>query len=185
MGKYQLERPWDWNERAEMYYNNERPTRTDYPFWWYKVEGDDIYLIKQITKFWGVIHNQNKYVLIEDESLISNLAKKHYLEDVDNETAYELERRSWMTLGEVDDLEKTPSEVVISYEGGGGCIYKFHPVHGRIVSCIWVDADGVIIYKSIFEYNHKHYAVKHGNSLGDRWSKDWDKQKEKYIWKKW
>jgi hypothetical protein len=182
---YKLEKAWDWNEQAEIYYNNERPDRTDYPFWWYKVDGDDIYLIKQISKFCGVIQRENRYVLIDDRSTVEKLAKRNYVDDIDQETASELERRSWYTLGEVQDLEPTPREVVISHENGGGCIYRFHPVHGRMISCIWINADGETIYKSIFEYNDKHYAVKYGNTLGDRWAKVWEKEKNKYIWKKW
>lgn len=185
MGKYKLEKPWDWNEQAEMYYNNQRPTRTDYPFFWYKVEGDDIALIKQISKFCGVIHQENRWVIVDERTVVEKLAKRNHMEEVDAETATELERRSWMTLGEVQDLEPTPKDVVISYENSGGCIYKFHPVHGRLMQATWINADGEIIYKSMFVYNDKHFAIKYGNTLKDRWAKVWDKVKNRYIWTKW
>ena len=185
MGKLQLERPWEWNEQAVIYYDGQRPDRTDYPFFWYKVEGLEIALVKQVDKFFGVIFQENRWVEVDDRTVVEKLAKRNHVDDLDLETATELERRSWMTLGEVSDLEPTPREVIISHESGGHCIYKFHPVHGRLSQTTWINDCGEIIYKAMFEYNDKHFAVKYGNTLGDRWAKVWDKVKNKYIWKQW
>jgi hypothetical protein len=110
--------------------------------------------------------------------------KRNAYYESDNETATNLERRSWTTLGEVADLEPSPKEVTIMYEEGGGCIYKFHPVHGQIQQSTYINQDGEIYYKSMFLYNDQNFAVEYGNNFGDKWAKVWNKEKEKYIWNK-
>jgi len=183
MPKYVLEKPWVWNEQAIMYYDGQRPQRTDFPFWWYRVQDLEISLVKQISQNCGIIFHENRWIEYDERTVVEKMAKRNVVEEMDSETATELERRSWMTLGEVEDLEPTPKEVVINHPSGGGAIYRFHPVHGRLWQCTWINSEGEIIYKSMFEYNDKHFAVKYGNSFGDRWAKVWDKEKTRYIWK--
>ena len=89
-----------------------------------------------------------------------------------------------MSLGEEINPEETPKEVTIVHPGGGGCIYTFHPVHGRMLQATWISQDGEIIYKAMYVYNDKNFAVKYGNTAGDKWAKNWNKEKEKYIWQK-
>ena len=45
-------------------------------------------------------------------------------------------------------------------------------------------AVGNQIYKAMYVYNDKNFAVKYANTAGDKWEKVWNKQKEKYIWDK-
>ena len=180
-----LQKEWTWRSDAEIYDEGQRPTRTDYPFWWYAVIGDEIELRKQVSKTFGIIFDSNKLVIQDLRSAVEKIDKKNSYYELDSETASEIERRSWMTLGEVVEPERAPLEVTISHPSGGGAIYKFHPVHGRLWQTTWINQDGEIIYKAMFEYNDKHFSVKYGNSLGDRWARVWDKEKSKYLWKQW
>jgi hypothetical protein len=51
-----------------------------------------------------------------------------------------------------------------------------------MLQCTWISQDGEIIYKAMYVYNDKNFAVQYGNTAGDKWSKVWNKEKEKYIW---
>jgi hypothetical protein len=182
MGKLVLEKPWEWNERALMYFDTQRPVLENFPFWWYHIEGREVRLIKQISKTCGVCFGENKWVEVDERSTVEKLDKRNAFYEVDSETATELERRSWMSLGESVDLEPTPKQVTIVHPNGGGCIYTFHPVHGRMLQCTWISQDGEIIYKAMYVYNDKNFAVQYGNTAGDKWAKVWNKEKQKYIW---
>jgi hypothetical protein len=184
VAKLVLEKAWEWNNQALMFFDHQRPAMENFPFWWYHIEGREVRLIKQISKNVSVIFGENKWIEQDDRTAVEKLDKRNAFYEIDSETATELERRSWMSLGEEINTDPTPKEVTIVYPNGGGCIYTFHPVHGRMLQCTWINQDGEIIYKSMYVYNSKNFAVKYGNSAGDRWSKNWDKQKEKYIWQK-
>lgn len=142
MGKLQLERPWEWNEQAEMFCYPDRPTRTDYPFWWYNVDGLKISLIKQVSKYFGVIFQENRYITAEQSAIVDNFSKIH-LDDYDSDTAEEIFRRSWMTLGEYvpDDYE---NEIIIEYPSGGAVVFTIHPKIKKITEVTQCDADGVL-----------------------------------------
>lgn len=180
-----LEKEWSWRKDADIYDEGHRPTRTDYPFWWYSVIGNEIELRKQVSRTFGIIFDSNKLVIEDTRTSAEKLNKKNSFYEIDSETASELERRSWMSLGEPEEVEKAPLEYTISHPSGGGAVYKFHPVTGKLWQTTWINSDGEITYKAMFEYNDKHFAVKYGNTLGDRWARVWDKEKSKYLWKQW
>jgi hypothetical protein len=184
MGKLVLEKAWDWNDQALMYFDAQRPVMTNFPFFWYHIHEREVRLIKQISKTCGVIFAENKWIEIDERSTVEKMDKRNAFYEVDSETATELERRSWMSLGEEINLEETPKQVTIVHPNGGGCIYQFHPVHGRMLQATWISQDGEIIYKAMYVYNDKNFAVKYGNTEGDKWAKNWNKEKEKYLWQK-
>jgi hypothetical protein len=180
--KLVLEKPWEWNEQALMYFDRQRPEMFRFPFWWYHIEGREVRLIKQISKNCGICFAENRWVERE-ATFAEQLQEKLATYEIDAETASELERRSWMTLGEVESLEAAPKQVTIVHPNGGGCIYNFHPVHGRMLNCTWINQDGEIIYKAMYVYNEKHFAAQYGNTTGMRMHKVWDKEEKKYLWK--
>jgi hypothetical protein len=182
--KLVLENPWDWNDHALMYFDAQRPVMINFPFFWYHIHEREVRLIKQISKTCGVIFGENKWIEVDERTTVEKMDKRNAYFETDTETASELERRSWNTLGEVVDLEETPKQVTIVHPNGGGCIYTFHPVHGRVLQATWISQDGEIIYKAMYVYNDKNFAVKYANTGGDKWEKVWNKQKEKYIWDK-
>ena len=177
-----LEKPWTWNDNALMYFDRQRPEMVNFPFWWYLIEGRTVQYIKQLSKNCGICYAENRWIE-RDDTIAEQLEEKSAVYEMDAETATELERRSWMTLGEVELVQPAPRQVTIVHPNGGGCIYTFHPAHGRMMQCTWMNQDGEIIYKAMYSYNEKGFAVQYGNTFGDRWAKDWDKEKKQYIWK--
>jgi len=173
--KLVLEKAWDWNDQALMYFDTQRPVMEKFPFWWYHIENNEIRLIKQVSKNFGVIFAENRWIPeVEDDGLIENNLNNWYnKEDLDQDTLGELERRSWITLGQfvVDDY---PNELLIEYESGGGVIFKFHPSTKKIIEVTKCNSDGIIIYhcKVFFEYvetkeTQERKVYKTGHSIMD------------------
>ena len=86
-----LAKPWDWNENAIMYTHPSEVVHEPYPFYWYRVTGLKIELIKQIDKFCGVVQAENEWIRDEVVEVTPTLS----VEDM------YIDRRSWLTLGEV------------------------------------------------------------------------------------
>lgn len=86
-----LKKPWDWNNNAIMYNHPSEVVHERYPFYWYRVTGLKIELIKQLDKFCGVVQAENEYVPDEVVDVTPTLS----IEDM------YIDRRSWLTLGEV------------------------------------------------------------------------------------
>lgn len=145
--KLVLEKPWTWNDNALMYFDAQRPEMINFPFWWYHIHDREVRLIKQISKTCGVIFGENRWIPeVEDIGILTTDLKGHYnKEDYDIDTINELERRSWITLGQfvVDDY---PNESLIEYPGGGGAIFKFDPMTKKILEVTQIDGDGIIFY---------------------------------------
>jgi hypothetical protein len=182
--KLVLEKPWTWNENTLMYFDQQRPEFINFPFWWYHIQEREIRLIKQISKNCSVIFGENKWIEQDERTAVAKMDKRNAYYETDSETATDLERRSWATLGDMADLEPTPKQVTIVHPCGGGCIYTFHPVHGKMLQCTWINQDGQIIYKAMYIYNDDNFAMKYANTEKDKWQKNWNKEKEKYIWQK-
>lgn len=145
--KLVLEKPWDWNDQALMYFDCQRPVMTRFPFWWYHVEGRQVRLIKQISKTFGVCFAENRWIeeVEENGDYALNLENIYSHLEYDSNTISELERRSWMTLGQfvIDDYA---NEFMIEYPSGGGVIFKFHPMTKKIIEVTKCDSDGIIVY---------------------------------------
>jgi hypothetical protein len=151
--KLVLEKEWQWNDQVLMYFDDNRPEMVNFPFWWYHIENRNIKFIKQVSKTFGVVFAENRWIPeVEDIGILTTDLKGHYnKEDYDSDTINELERRSWITLGQfvVDDY---PNESLIEYPGGGGAIFKFHPMTKKILEVTQIDSDGIIFYNCKVEF---------------------------------
>jgi len=145
--KLVLEKKWTWNDQILMYFDHQRPDMVNFPFWWYHIEDREIRLIKQVSKTFGVVFAENRWIPEPEdiELTVKNLSSYYEDNDLDSDTLTELERRSWCTLGQfiVDDY---PNELLIEYSSGGGVIFKFHPTTKKIMEVTKCNSDGIIIY---------------------------------------
>ena len=170
--KLVLEKAWDWNDQALMYFDTQRPVMEKFPFWWYHIENNEIRLIKQVSKNFGVIFAENRWIPeVEDEqTTVSNLQKYLDQSDLDVDTLSELERRSWMTLGEFN-IEDYPLEQIVEYPSGGGAIFTFHPMLKRIIKIDQCNADGELIYTVRVEYKEEETKNDKNEVVGKRYFK--------------
>ena len=87
-----LSKPWVWRENAVIYTHPSEVIHEPYPFYWYRATGLQIELVKQVSKFCGIVQDWNEYIVeaapVEATPVLS-------VEDM------YIDRRSWMTLGEV------------------------------------------------------------------------------------
>lgn len=88
-----LAKPWHWNNNAIMYTNLSEVVHEPYPFYWYWVTGLDIMLVKQINKFCGVVQAENHF--IPTTPVVVDPTPTKSVDDM------YIDRRSWLTLGEV------------------------------------------------------------------------------------
>jgi hypothetical protein len=89
-----LSKPWVWRENAVIYTHPSQVIHEPYPFYWYRATGLQIELVKQVSKFCGVIQDCNYYVT-EQSNVTEVEAPVLSVEDM------YIDRRSWMTLGDV------------------------------------------------------------------------------------
>ncbi|MEI7489631.1 MAG: hypothetical protein WCJ72_19875 [Chryseobacterium sp.] len=145
--KLVLEKDWTWNDNVLMYFDHNRPEMVKFPFWWYHIQDREIRFIKQVSKTFGVVFAENRWIPEPEdiELTVKNLSSYYEDNDLDSDTLTELERRSWVTLGQfvVDDY---PNELLIEYPSGGGVIFKFHPTTKKIMEVTKCNSDGIIIY---------------------------------------
>ena len=86
-----LLKPWVWREDAVIYTSAFDVVHQPYPFYWYRATGLQIELVKQVSKFCGIVQDSNEYIVeavVETTPILS-------VEDM------YIDRRSWLTLGEV------------------------------------------------------------------------------------
>jgi hypothetical protein len=83
-----LAKPWDWRPNTPFYNHPSEVVHERYPFYWYRVTGLQIELVKQISLYFGVVQAENFYV---DDKPAVNLSS--------TEDMY-IDQRSWLTLGE-------------------------------------------------------------------------------------
>ena len=86
-----LSKPWVWREDAVIYNHPSEVIQQPYPFYWYRTTGLQIELVKQVSKFCGIVQDSNEYIVeavVEATPVLS-------VEDM------YIDRRSWLTLGEV------------------------------------------------------------------------------------
>jgi hypothetical protein len=86
-----LSKPWVWRENAVIYNHPSEVIHEPYPFYWYRATGLHIELVKQVSKYCGIVQDSNEYIVeavVEATPVLS-------VEDM------YIDRRSWMTLGEV------------------------------------------------------------------------------------
>ena len=118
--KHKLRKPWDWRD-CPIYYGSSLEWIKDqyeFPFYWYRQQGKEIELVKQINRFCGVVQDSNTWVEIPAPQVEAPVAP---VEDM------YLDRRSWLTLGEVpyDPIDQLSTfvwgekKVQLSYTGDG------------------------------------------------------------------
>lgn len=90
-----LAKDWIWKPEASIYEHSSQVVHYAYPFYWYRVYGNEIELIKQVSKFCGIVQDWNS--LIEDHPLVA----APVVEAVSSVEDMYIDRRSWLTLGEV------------------------------------------------------------------------------------
>ena len=89
-----LAKPWVWREEAIIYTHPSEVIHQPYPFYWYRATGLQIELIKQVSKFCGIVQDWNEYIP-EPKEVAAEETPVLSVEDM------YIDRRSWMTLGEV------------------------------------------------------------------------------------
>lgn len=148
-----LAKPWDWNENAIMYTHPSEVIHEPYPFYWYRVTGLQIELIKQVSKFCGVVQAVNEYVKEEEEVPVLSIEDMY------------LDRRSWLTLGEVP---YDPIDQVENYIWGNKRVQLSFTPDGQLFERKeWINDQ--ISSKSTFGYSKKkdrYFATHYQNADG-------------------
>ena len=112
-----LSKPWVWRENAVIYNHPSEVEHQPYPFYWYRATCLQIELVKQVSKFCGIVQDSNEYIVeavVEATPVLS-------VEDM------YIDRRSWLTLGEVpyDPIDQIETyvwgnrKVQLSFTGDG------------------------------------------------------------------
>lgn len=155
-----LSKPWDWRPDAELYNNISDVVHTPYPFYWYWVQGDEIELVRQISKFCGIAQDSN--------SLISD--KPVEVEPVYSTEDMYQDRRSWIILGPVP---YDPIDQISTFVWGNKKVQLSFAPDGQLYERKELINDQ-INYTSNFEYNKskgRYFASYYKNSLGVEASK--------------
>jgi uncharacterized protein YcfL len=58
-----LSKPWVWRENAVIYTHPSQVIHEPYPFYWYRATGLQIELVKQVSKFCGIVQDWNEYIV--------------------------------------------------------------------------------------------------------------------------
>ena len=167
-----LAKPWDWNENAIMYTHPSEVVHEPYPFYWYRVTGLQIELIKQISKFCGVVQAVNEFLPTPKDLEAAPVLS---VEDM------YIDRRSWLTLGEVP---YDPIDQIENYTWGNKRVQLSFTPDGQLFERKeWINDQ--ISSTAAFSYHKKkdrYFATHYQNSNGvkcrkveKRW--DWDSSK--------
>lgn len=153
-----LAKPWDWNENAIMYTHPSEVVHEPYPFYWYRVTGLKIELIKQINKFCGVVQAENEWIKeVEIEQPVDNTPT------LSVEDMY-IDRRSWLTLGEVPF---DPIDQIENYVWGNRRVQLSFTSDGQLFERKeWIN-------DQISSWGHYHYTKKK-----DRYFATWYKNSD-------
>ena len=141
--KHTLRKPWAWRDCA-IYYGSSLEWIKDqyeFPFYWYRQIDKNIELVKQISRFCGVVQDWNEWVEV--------IPKPEYkIRDVGILEENYLDRREWNTLGAYVP-DPLPRELVIEH----GTTKKLYELteDGRYKT-ITHFKDGKIVYQVNMEY---------------------------------
>lgn len=186
----QWEKEWTWDNEAPVYEDkNWLKDQYRFPIKWYLFDQDgQVYYIKQITKNYGVILDENYYGHVRPKTIVAKLAKRSMQKFVDKEVVDYHTMKNWMTLGSYEPEQQ--DEVVYHVrEHGGGYIMKFHPVTRKWIQKIHVNEDGEVVYRArnVVKQRENHLGtwheeIEYENNLGVHYRKMWNDQKKKYEW---
>lgn len=138
-----LSKPWVWRENAIIYTHPSQVEHQPYPFYWYRATGLQIELIKQVSKYCGIVQDSNEYI-VEAEIVQA--------EPIEPEKEIELsvsqEWRSWTTLGEVIE-DPLPLENVFQY---GNIKHIQHLTEDGKIKKVESYQNDKLLYSCNFEY---------------------------------
>lgn len=156
-----LAKPWDWNENAIMYTHQSEVVHEPYPFYWYRVTGLKIELIKQIDKFCGVVQAENEFIPSRPVEAIE-------VKQVDNIQSVDdmyIDRRSWLTLGEV---VADPIDQISVFHWGNKKVELCFTPDGQLFTCKEYISEKLSYWAAI-DYSKKkdrYFATRYKNSNG-------------------
>lgn len=151
-----LAKEWIWKPEANIYEHSSQVVHYAYPFYWYRVYGFEIELVKQISKNVGIVQDWNS--LIEDKPEIQ-------AEPIASVEDMYIDHRSWLTLGEVSS---DPIDMVGEFTWGDTTTKLEYTPDGQLYS-IRHYVDGKIVYVGQYSYAKKkdrYFATRYQNSLG-------------------
>lgn len=152
-----LRKPWIWKEAAEIYQHASEVVHRPYPFYWYRVYGNEIELIKQVSKFCGIVQDWNE--LVEEKPVAPVETTETMATDM------YVDHRSWLTLGEVVN---DPIDMQTEFNWGNTTTKLTYTPDGQLYA-IRHYIDGKIIYVGQYSYSKKkdkYFASTYQNSLG-------------------
>lgn len=155
-----LKKPWVWREDCAMYNHPTEVPYQPYPFYWYRVTGLEVELVKQISKTCGVVQAYNEW--IPSEAPVPKAPVQDSIKSVDE---MYLDRRSWLTLGEVIN---DPIEQLAEFTWGDTTTKLEYTPDGQLFSMRQY-IGGKIIYLAEYSYHKKkdrYFAYHYQNSNG-------------------
>ena len=150
-----LLKPWVWREDAVIYTSAFDVVHQPYPFYWYRATGLQIELVKQVSKFCGIVQDSNEYIVeavVEATPVLS-------VEDM------YIDRRSWLTLGEVPF---DPIDQIETYTWGNRKVQLSFTPDGQLYERKEWDYDQVT-FVAQYSYSKKkdrYFATYYKNSDG-------------------
>jgi hypothetical protein len=152
---------WQWREDAVIYTRAWDVVHQPYPFYYYLVDGLKIELRKQINKYCAVVQDHNEFIKPEPIGIIDNVVDSIV---TPVEEMY-IDRRSWMTLGEVPF---DPIDQISTFVWGTRKVQLSFTPDGQLYERKEWSYDQ-ITFKSLFEYSKKkdrYFARHYSNSDG-------------------
>jgi hypothetical protein len=152
-----LVKEWIWKPEASIYEHSSQVVHYAYPFYWYRVYGNEIELVKQISKNVGIVQDWNSLVQDQPEVVAPEVVSS--IEDM------YVDHRSWLTLGEVSS---DPIDQVAEFTWGDTTTKLEYTPDGQLYS-VRHYVDGKIVYVGQYSYAKKkdrYFATRYQNSLG-------------------
>ena len=152
-----LLKPWVWRENAVIYNHPSEVIHQPYPFYWYRATGLQIELVKQVSKYCGIVQDWNEY--IHEQLPVVEPTAVSSVEDM------YIDRRSWLTLGEVPF---DPIDQIETYSWGNRKVQLTFTPDGQLYERKeW--ANDQISFVSQYSYSKKkdrYFATYYKNSDG-------------------
>jgi predicted transcriptional regulator len=141
--KHTLRKPWAWRD-CPIYYGSSLEwikDKYEFPFYWYRQIDKNIELVKQISRFCGVVQDWNEWVEVIPKP-------ENDIPEVRPPDENYLDRREWNTLGAYVK-DPLPRQMTIEH-GTTKKIYELTE-DGRYKSITYFK-DGKIVYQCNMEY---------------------------------
>jgi hypothetical protein len=150
-----LSKPWVWREDAIIYNYPSEVIHQPYPFYWYRATGLQIDLVKQVSKYCGIVQDSNEFIpnpVVPVEAISTT-------EDI------YVDHRSWLTLGEVP---QDPIDQISTFVWGTRKVQLSFTPDGKLFERREWSYDQPT-YTAQFSYSKKkdrYFANHYKNSLG-------------------